>query len=327
MILKNFELNKQKIKDKKIFLLYGNNKGLIDETIKEKLKPILPKNIQLYEESEILRDKENFIENSLNKSFFESEKLIIISRISEKILGTISEIVEKNLPDLSIILTSVALEKKSKIRIFFEKSVNTICVPFYEDNNQSLVLVAQKFLRERKISLSQENLNLIIERSSGDRVNLFNELEKISSLLLSKKNIKTAEILKLTNLAENYSASELVDTSLTKNKKKTLNILNENNFAQEDCIIIIRILLAKLKRLSKLHEDMNKNDNIEKTISSFKPPIFWKDKENVKKQLRIWDYDKIQKLIVRTNDIELMIKKNPSISILFLIDYILEISV
>ena len=84
---------------------------------------------------------------------------------------------------------------------------------------------------------------MLVERCRGDRLNLYNELEKIENFLKYKKQINLEEILKLTNLSENYDLSELVDYSLIKNQKKTLNILNENNFANEDSILILRTFL------------------------------------------------------------------------------------
>jgi len=323
MIIKFFEL-KKKIKDNKYFLLYGNNEGLIDETITNILKPELPKNLNLYEENEILKDETSFIERLANKSFFDDEKLIIIRRCSDKIYKFIHSIIEKNFKDVFFVLISDNLEKKSKLRSFFEKEKRTICVPFYEDNNQTLNLMANNFFKNKKIKISQENINLLIERSRGDRRNLNNELVKIESFSKNRNKIEYNDILKLTNLAENHNVSELVDNCLAKNKKKTLYILNENNFIQEDLIIILRTFLSKLKRLLKIKAETLKDNNIDKVLSNFKPPIFWKDKEIVKKQAQILEFQKIENLIIKTNNLEYLLKKNPEISHLLVRNFILE---
>jgi DNA polymerase-3 subunit delta len=126
-------------------------------------------------------------------------------------------------------------------------------VPFYEDNNQTLNSIINKFLRDKKIPISQQLINVLIERSRGDRKNLNNELQKIENFSLDKKSITLQEIIKQTNHADNYSASDLVDHSLAKNTRRTVTILNENNYSDEDNIIIIRTLLTKLKRLIKIH--------------------------------------------------------------------------
>ena len=324
MIVKYFELKKNVIQEKKFFLLYGKNEGLIEETIKTSLKPILPKNIFYYEEKEILDDIDSFQEKLVNKSFFDNEKLIIVKRTSDKLFKLIEELVHKNIDDVSIIFVANVLEKRSKVRNFFEKSKSTICVAFYEDNIQTLSLIAQKFIRERKINISQQDLNILAERAKGDRKNLNNELEKIVNFSLNKKNIGINEILKLSNLSENYDLSELVDSCLSKNKKKLNKILNENNFNQEDCILILRIFLSKLKRLLSLHLDPNIKINIEKALSSYKPPIFWKDKEVIKQQIKILNLKKTKELFQKTNEIELIIKRNPSISINITTDFILN---
>tara|TARA_B100001057_G_scaffold231341_1_gene231591 strand:- start:169 stop:1164 length:996 start_codon:yes stop_codon:yes gene_type:complete len=324
MIIKYFELNKKKIDNKKFFLLYGSNKGLIEETINNYLKSILPKNIQNYEESEILKNIDDFKESIFNKSFFEKEKLIIIQRVSDKILSIIEEIIQKKTSDVYFILISEVLEKKSKIRTLFEKDKNTVCIPFYEDNSQTLSLIVRNFLKRINISLSQQDINIIVERSRGDRINLNNELEKIENFSLGRKKINAHEILKLTNLAENYKISDLVDNSLANNKVKTANILNENNLNSDDCILVLRIFLSKLKRLLKIKSELIANDNVEKVLSNYKPAIFWKEKEILKQQIKTWSYEKIKDLIIKTNEIEYEVKKNPTISVYLVTDFILQ---
>ena len=260
----------------------------------------------------------------LSKSFFEDEKLIIINRVTDKILDTIKELLEKNIEDQVIILNANALEKKSKIRSLFEKNKETTCVAFYEDNSQTLSGVVNNFFRSMNVPISQQTINLIVQRARGDRLNLRNELEKIKSYMGNKKRIVLTDILKLTNLAENYNVSELVDSCLSKNKKKTTNILNENNYTLEDCILIIRTFLMKSKRLVKLCNELKKTNNVDATILSSKPPIFWKEKETVRQQLKSWNLADVKKLTYQISEIELLIKKHNNSSISILFDFIIE---
>ena len=324
MIVKFFELNKNIKKNTNFYLLYGPNIGLIEETLDNNFKPIFSKNIFNYDESEILTNIDQFKENIFNKSFFENDKLIIINRSSDKILSVIEDIIDKEISETVILLKSNILEKKSKLRNFFEKNKNTIIIPFYEDNNQSLMNIAQIFFKEKKIKISPQNINYIVERSKGNRTNLKNELEKIANFSQKKISIGLDEIIKLTNLAENYNVSELTDQCLARNKKKTLNILNENNPSSEDNILILRTFLYKLKRLKKLKLEIEIKKNTDAVISSYKPPIFWKDKDIIKHQLKIWSLSQIKSLINETNDIELLIKKNSQISNQIINNFILE---
>ena len=325
MIIKSFELRRKNLNKIKYFLLYGNNQGLIEETFQKIIKPNKTKNIYNYDENEIIKNIDNFEETISTKSFFENDKLILINRATDKIFKIIQEIINRDIDDISIVLISGVLEKKSKIRNFFEKNENTVTIPFYEDNYQTLNLFTCNFLKEKKISLSPQNINLIIERSKGDRINLINELNKIESFSKNKSQIQTEDILKLTNLAENFNATELVDNALAKNQKKTLYILNENNFIAEDGILILRTFVNKLKRLLKIHFEINNNKkNIDEIITNFKPVIFWKDKDLVKKQIKVLTLEKIQRLLIKSNNLELLIKKNPILSTTILTDFILE---
>ena len=197
-------------------------------------------------------------------------------------------------------------------------------MPLYADNNQTLSSITNNFFKEKKIPISQEIINLIVNRSRGDRQNLNNELVKIENYILNKKKVNINEILKLTNLAENYDISELTDNCLAKNPNKTINILNENNYATEDCILIIRTLLIKAKRIFKIQTEINKNKKIDEIISTYKPPIFWKDKDIVKKQIGSWSLKNIENLIYKINEIELLIKTNSTNSISILSDFIIR---
>ena len=322
MIIKSYELNRINLKKNNIYLLYGENEGLKNKVINDTFKEFLKNNYK-YDEKDILNDKENFFNNILSKSFFETKKVIIILRSSDKIVNIIEEVLEKITEDTKIILLATILEKKSKLRLLFEKNKNIICIPFYADNNQTLSSLANYCFKEKKIPISQETINLLVARSRGDRLNLYNEITKIENFTRNKKKININDILKLTNLAENYSVTELVDSCLAKNSTKTINILNENNYNTEDCILIIKTLLAKAKRLNKLQNQTKENKNIDQVITSFKPPIFWKDKEIVREQIKNWTLKKVENLIYKINEIELLIKKNSSNSVNILFDFII----
>ena len=324
MIIKSFELNKIKLKNYKLFLFYGDNEGLKEETIRNLFEKNYLEKIHRYDEKEILDNVNGFFNSVLTKSFFDNEKLIIINRATDKIKETVEDLMEKKPEDIKIILNSKNLEKKSTLRKIFEKEKSVICVPFYEDNSQTLNSIISLFFRNKKIPISQQLINVLIERSRGDRKNLNNELEKVEAYSLNKKNLNLEEIIRLTNLADNYSASELVDHSLAKNTRKTFTILNENNFSDEDNIIIIRTLLTKLKRLVKIYELVDEKNNIEEAISASKPPVFWKDKPLVTQQIRSWKKGHLKNLIYKTNEIELLIKKNSSLAKNILSDFIIN---
>ena len=324
MILKSFELNKLKLENYNFYLFYGDNEGLKEDTIKNFFVKKYQNKIHRYEEKEILDNIDDFYNNVFTKSFFDNEKLIIINRVSDKIREIIEELIEKKTEDIQFILNSKNLEKKSTLRKLFEKQKSIVCIPFYEDNNQTLNSIISLFFRNKKIPISQQLINVLVERSRGDRKNLNNELEKIENFSLNKKNLNIQEIIKLTNLADNYSASELVDHSLAKNTRKTVTILGENNYSDEDNIIIIRTLLAKLKRLVKIYDLIDEKNNIEQAISACKPPIFWKDKPLVIQQIRSWKKDALEQLIYKTNEIELLVKKNSVLAKNILADFIIN---
>ena len=321
MILKSFEIKKINLNVTRLILFYGKNEGLKNEALEILIKN--KNNISNYDEKEVLDNENNFIENILSKSLFEQNKIIVIKRATDKILKIIETLHLKNLEDITVILNSDNLEKKSKLRSIFEKDKKLICVPFYPDNDQTLSKLAYSFLKDKKISISPSNLNLIVNKCSGDRENLINELKKIEYFTKNGKKIDSENLSKLINLSENHSISELIDNCLAKNKKKIIGILNENNFNNEDCIMITRSFLIKAKKLLALSKEFESNKNIDLTISSSKPPIFWKEKEITKQQIYKWKPKNIKELIYKLSETELLIKKNINNSINLITDFIL----
>ena len=323
MIIKSFELNQNKIKNINFFLIYGENQGLKEELIKTISKP--QDKIFKYLENEILNNHDLLIDKLYTKSFFEEDKLIIIENISDKFFSFFESIFKKDLEGSKLILLSKILEKRSKIRKLFEKEDKIVCVPVYKDDDNALNNIALKFFREKKISVSSEIINLITSKTSGDRKNLLNELNKIENYNLNNKKLDIDVIKKLVNLNENHNFNELVDNCLAKNKTKLIKLLNENILSREDAILILRIFLIKAKRIFFLKENLIIEKNLDKLISSYKPPIFWKEKSIVKKQIEVWDSKNIKNLINEINYIELIIKKNSEMTNNILLDFILSV--
>ncbi len=324
MIVKSFDINKINLEKYNLFLFYGENEGYKIESIKNIHKKLINYKIIKYEEKEIIENSDNFISEILNKSLFDEKNVIVINRSSDKSISIIQDLYSKEIFDTKIIFVSEILQKKSKLRAYFEKEKQLICVPFYNDKESILVSLANNFFKKKNIHISSESINLIVQRSAGDRINLYNEIKKIENFSEKNKKISYENISKLTNLAENYSVSEITDNCLAKNIKKIVNILNENNFSSEDCITILRTLLYKSKRLLNLLSDVQNTNNLDKTINSYKPTIFWKEKEIVKKQVKIWTKNDVIKLIDEICEIEILIKKNSTSSLNIIYDFIIN---
>ena len=323
MILKSYETKKIDINKNNIILFYGQNEGGKKEEISKIISLNDDKSLFAYDEKEILENIEIFHNNIFSGSLFENKKIILINRASEKIKSIIEEILEKEVSDLYVLVNTGILEKKSKLRSLFEKDKKLVCVPIYPDNSETLSKLAYSFLNDKKISISPANVNLIISKCNGDRETLLNELRKIEYFVKNGKKINSENISKLINLSENHSISELIDSCLIRNKKKIINILNENNFSNEDCIMITRSFLIKAKKLLMLSKTFETNKNLDLTISSAKPPIFWKEKEITKQQIQKWKPENIKNLIYALSETELQIKKNINNSINLITDFIL----
>jgi len=331
MIIKSYEVSKNSKNFLKynFFLLYGENIGLkkdIRDIIKIAIKQKDDKIeiLSLYER-EILDNDENFYNFVYSGSLFSNKKILIILEATDKIIKKISNVYDKYSTQIFLIIFSEILEKKSKLRIFFEKSKKTICIPCYLDSEKDLEIIAQSEFRKNNILLSREAINLLIEKSNSDRNNLINEIEKIKSYSLNKKNLQLNEIKSLINFSGDYKSEILINECLCGNilqYKKIISELYINTFNQ---ILLLRILSNKAQRLFKIKEQENKSNNLDSLINIYKPAVFWKEKPLIKKQLSIWNIDELKKLINRINNTELLCKKKPHISKVIFFNFFLEI--
>ena len=324
MIIKHFEISKLNFEKNKLILLYGTNDGLKNEFINSFLYKLNIKKTIKFDEKEILANDQIFFDEVLSKSFFDDKKIIQVNRSTDKFLKVLEYIFNKATEETYIIINSEQLEKKSKLRSKFEKEENLVCIPFYNDNNETLSKISSTFFKEININISQSNINVLINKCNGDRGLLKKELEKIQYFSVNKKNVTTEDLNKLTNLIENHSVTELIDYCLAKNQKKTTDILNDNIYTYEDCILIVRTMLSKAKKVLKLAEEYRKNKDINLTIASAKPPIFWKEKEITKQHLFKWSPDNIRELIYGIFDLELNVKKNINNSTNLIRNFILD---
>ena len=324
MIIKHTEISRNFDKKINFYLLYGVNTGIIDEVSNNIINNKNSKNIFNYDEDEIISNIDGFKDSILNKSFFEDDRLVIINRGSDKILWIIEDLILKKITDVTILIKANSLEKKSKLRIFFEKNKQALCIPFYEDDHRTLITITQKFFLERKIKISAQNINFIVEKSKKSRITLKNELEKISIFYNKNKSIKFEDIVKLVNSSENNNISELADKLLLNSKKETINIVNENVSKSDDNILIIRTTLFKVKRVKKIKKKILKEENQDQVISSFRPLIFWKDKAIIKEQLKVMNLDEINIFIKKLNNLELLVKKNINLSNILTNNFIIE---
>ena len=324
MIIKNFELERIKKSNLSLYLFYGHNEGLKKEVLENCFIKNFKGLVEKYDEKEVIENQEEIYSKIFNKSLFEKEKIILISRTSDKIVDFIERILEKNVSDIKIICLSEILEKKSKLRNLFEKDSQLICIPFYADDNKKLTQLCGDFFKKINVPISREILNVIVDKCQGDRNNLNRELEKVEIFIDGNTNFDISDILKLISLSENYTVSELVDSCLSKNIKNTAKILNENNYTNDDCILILRTMLNKTKRLIKLRDDYDVTKNLDSTVSNFRPPIFWKDKDVIKKQLLKWDKKDSSELIFEINELEKLIKKNSENSLRITYDFVLS---
>ena len=325
MLIKSYEILKKDLNFLNSFLIYGENTGLKQDIVKSVIELKEKKNIKYkqfkFEEEEIIKNQNDFFNLIFSGSLFDKKKVIFINRTTDRLFNLISEISKKDIKDILIFFEADQLEKKSKIRNLFEKDKNLVCIACYQDNNFDLIKIINDEIKQTKIKLSTESINLLIERASGDRNNLRNEVNKLKSFALNKQMVSYDQVKELTNMVGNYQNDYIVNICLNGDKKKLNKILRENNFSFEDFLILLKIFSKKIHRLLKIKIFNRLEKNLDQIFNQIRPPIFWKEKEDVKKQVRLWNEKKLNLIIKKINEIELNCKKNHELATNITLDF------
>ena len=309
MIYKSYllEQNFDNLKER-LVLFYGENNGL-----KNDFKKILRsnKNVEIINllQNEILQNEESFLNEIFNLSLFETEKVIFINYANDKVLPIIEKIEKEE--QRRIYLFSEVLDKKSKLRNYFEKSKKTAAVPCYADNELTIKKLILNKLKNFK-NLTTQNINLIVESTSLDRVKMNNELDKIINLFTNKE-LNSQKLENLLNTKENNDFNLLKDEALIGNKSNTNKLISETILESEKNILFLSLINQRLLKLADLNKLKNEK-TLEEALNSLKPPIFWKDKPKFLSQAKKWNLKKIKEALNKVYEIEVKMKTNSYIN-------------
>ncbi len=289
-----------------LVLFYGENIGLIDD-FKSSIKKFYKDQFEIinFTQEDILKNNNLLTKEVMNSSLFDKKKILFIQQSDDKLLKHFEEL-KSELNENKIYIFSSTLDKKSKLRNFFEKNSEVGIVPCYQDNEQSIKKIIFEKLKGHE-GLSAINVNMIIENSGLERSKLNNELEKIK-LFFNNKIIETEKLEILLNIKINEDFNTLKDHALLGNKLKTNKLLSETIIDDEKMLFYLNSLNQRLNKIKEVRQ--SSSTNIELSVNSLKPPIFWKDKPNFIDQTKKWTNKKIIEILDLTYKLEVQIKSN-----------------
>ena len=304
------ENNYSLIEETKSILFYGENIGL-KKKFKENIRNNNKKNkIISFLQDDILKNT-NLLLNELNNlSLFEEKKIIFIDNVNDKILKIIEEHLDGTLNNQIFIFGDI-LDKKSKLRNYYEKSKSHGAVPCYADTTITIQKIIRDELKYFK-GLSSLNLNIIMEACGNDRIKVYNEIDKIKSFF-SDKNISTDNLSKLLNLPRTDDFNELKDVVIKGNKYETNKLLSSTVIEQDRAVYYLTLISQRFYKLLEIFK-IKKGNNILDAVNSIKPPIFWKDKEIIINQAKLWNIRKIQVVLKKLFDVEILLKSSGNIN-------------
>lgn len=293
-----------------LYLFYGDSQYLIDQEINKVIKDneIDEINISKYE-----LDSTNFkdiIEDAVTVSMFSDKKMIIVSDAyfftTDKRVGDVSlfeEYFKNTNSDVIIIfkVNNIKLDERKKVTKLIRKIGNVI---EYKNGSDINNIVKQMF---SGYQISNNTINLLIDRVGNDMYALENEINKIK-LYKEDKDIKDEDIINLTS--ENIDADlfKLLDYIINHDKEKALILYREMVKTNLEPIQIIISLANKYRLMYEVKEmaisGMN-NDEIAKELSQNPKYIYMLLKNSQK-----YTSDSLLKLISALANLDYEIKSS-----------------
>ncbi len=314
MILKSYIVEQQPklLNGYKSVLLYGENEGIKND-IKSKLKEFNKgSEIIIFFESEILKNNNILYKNIINESLFNETKIIFIHSASDKIFNEISESLVKVNNNVKIYIFSDSLDKKSKLRVLFEKEKNLAVFACYVDNERTLINYINKELIGYK-GVTGELLNIIIGNSGSNRKIIQNEIVKIKNFFLEKK-INKNDLIEILNIKSDTRFEEIRDNALIGKKDKINKLLSATDLQNEDSLFYLNNINYRILNLIEIQKNSKILNDYENALENFKPQIFWKDKPMYVLQLKKWSLEKLNRIAQKICRTEILMKKNSDIN-------------
>ena len=310
MIIKSYLFEKGvKKNEKKLFLFYGENQGL-KKDFKTIIKDTYSKSdFSSISQEDLIKNKKLFYEEFLNISLFNSQKIFCIDNVNDKILEIIQDL-ENKIDNQKIYLFAGKLEKKSKLRSYFEKSKELIIIPCYNDNEITIKSKIKERLKDYQ-GVDNQSLNAILNSTGLDRIRVNNELDKIDNFFIDK-NIQIKKLLLLLNQSENDNFDDLKNAAISGNNDRTNKLLSETIIENDKIIFYLSSINLRLNKLS--HIFSINNTNYEQAVENIKPPIFWKDKPEFLSQAKKWNSEKLRKILNKTFNLEIKLKSNSNLN-------------
>ena len=327
MIVKSFGVNFKELLKKNFTLLYGENSSFIFEIEQKIIKEAKNNNglvVKKYQEEYFLQNKDVFEQFINSESLFGDQELVIISESTDKILEIFDNTIAST-NNKKIIFLSSLLTKRSKLRNLAETETDFNCIACYDDTPVQLQSILLQKLKDNKISVSREFLNSIFEVNSLNRQDINDAITKIQ-LIQSTSNIKEENLKNIFYSSSHNDNFEIINFCLLGDKKNINKVLSNIYIQGINFNEILAALKYKVNKLIEISVSNTSDLNVNQLVENYKPPIFWKEKNMVKEQLRRWTNGELNKLMEIIYETEINCKKNYEISNTILQQFIVSTS-
>ena len=305
-------------------LLYGQDYGLISDrssliinsflnNLDEKQNSL---NIIDISNSNLLQNPESLEMEVSSISLLSRKKIVRIKDASDALMKIIDDYFVYSHPDCLIILLSDSLSPRSKIRKFFEVHNDAVILPCYSDDKKSIISLISRALKKEDIIIDEKDIELFANYLGIDRLITKAEIEKAILYAGKEKKLNANDITSFISDQASLGIDELYDYSLNGDLEGAYRVLNRIQKEGVPAIQIIRSFIRQMQSLYRIIHALAISSNINSILDNFKPPIYFKRKDNVRAHTQKWSFDKLNKALLLLESAEVSCKSpksNPSI--------------
>ena len=213
-----------------------------------------------------------------------------------------------------VIATGASVTAKSKLVKLVEGSDHAVAAICYQPDRRALVGIAMSAAEEQGLRLANAEAQLLVDLVSGDQALMRREIEKMALYLDAaadrQRQVTPADIAALGAATHEEDVSECINVALGGKVRDLPDMLAKAAAVGVAEIRIIRALAIRALALARLRAEVDAGAHPATVVAARTSGIFWKERDAVTAQLRIWDSVRVARLMSRLIECERALKSS-----------------
>lgn len=261
-------------------VIYGSNEGLQAEYVKKFTTAVCPDpydpfRVVYLNGSDVNGDPGILFGEYNGQSLMGGRRVVIVRDGDNNLTKHVKALLENNVSDTLLIVSSGSLNKKSSLVRLAEENENMAAIACYEDRDEDIFNSTRAKFIENGITIGNEALQLLCARLSNDRMSNSGEIEKLITYLGDHKNVTVEDVQKIISDASSSSGDDVCFAAAGGYADKALAAFNKLVNEGNEPISIIRSLTYHFNKILTCKAFMENGDTVDKAVFKLQPRIIF----------------------------------------------------